>query len=116
MHLSTPVLNRSYIYNANGDLQKISDLMGANTQSFGYDQNDRLIKANGPWGTGTIGYDNNGNITNLTAGAASSQYTYDASNKLTSTTGAYAFSYGYNPYGDVISDGKTTYDYNLNIS
>ena len=111
-HLSTPVLNRSYIYNANDDLQKISDLMGANAQSFDYDQNDRLIKADGPWGTGTIGYDHNGNITSLTAGAASTQYSYDASNKLTSTTGTYAFSYGYNPYGDVISDGNTTYSYN----
>src|SRR5262249_33762016 len=72
--------NRSYSYDAVGNVQSIADnLNAANSQSFGYDDRNRLSS----W----------------TLGGSSQSYAYDSIGNLTSKSGLGSYNYGANGNG-----------------
>ena len=88
---TTTVAAVDYQYDPNGDLttKTTSGFAGAGTNTYTYDQADRLSSWNNGTSTTAYGYDGAGNRTQ--AGAAT--YTYDARDELTSDgTGTYAYS------------------------
>lgn len=113
---AAPYVNSAYSYDAAGNVTNIADTANPNfARTFAYDPINRLITANGPWGTGSISYDGGGNILSQSYGATSSTYAYSATtNLLSSITGTLrTATYAYDSSGDIVADGngKTfTYD------
>jgi RHS repeat-associated protein len=59
---STTLFDLQYSENAGGDVTGIMDKAAvSDTETFGYDKQDRLASAIGPWGTVAYGYDAAGN-------------------------------------------------------
>lgn len=100
----------SYTQNPDGDITSIADgLISANSQTFGYDNLNRLTSAQGAYGAQSYVYDSDGNRTQETLGGVSTTLTYDtASNKLL-TVGAKADTYDLD--GSLTGDGSHTYAY-----
>jgi len=78
------VLSRGYAYDLTDNIASITDLVSSTkTQTFGYDNLDRLTSATGIYGTLGYTYDDVGNRLTETLGIATSTYNYDsASNHL----------------------------------
>ncbi|MEP7305931.1 MAG: DUF6531 domain-containing protein [Acidobacteriota bacterium] len=99
-------------YDAAGNLLRLGDGRASRTQSFQYDQLDRLVTADGPawYGTTSYAYDGHGNRTN----AGGTAYTYHggtlrlASQQLLGQSPE-AFTYDGN--GNLLTDGTRTYSY-----
>ena len=106
--------NMSYAYDDLGNVLSISNPVDtAYNRTMTYDPLDRLTGVNGPWGVGTIGYDPRGNITSQSFGSFGLTYTYDAaSQRLQSVTGSKAYNLSYDVYGNVTSNGTTSFAYN----
>jgi RHS repeat-associated protein len=91
---NTLLINVGYRYDDSGNLSSIVDTIdNNNNRSFGFDDVDRLITANGAWGNGTISYSDSGNITNQTFGVNKINYTYDVSNRLKEVSGIGSYTY-----------------------
>ncbi len=104
----------TYEYDAAGQIKKITDVVNTGTQTFKYDDLNRLIQAVGAYGTKTYAYDQIGNIT-LKDGL-SYQYGLNAGvHAVTSTSDG--TTYRYNPNGNMIakqtSKGFWSYVYDL---
>ncbi|WP_247422774.1 RHS repeat domain-containing protein [Ralstonia pseudosolanacearum] len=82
-------------------------------QSFGYDDQDRLISFLPAYGSQTYRYDANGNRTGQTIGGLTATESVDAaSNRLkASTAGWMRMAYRYDANGNLISNGWLTYQY-----
>ena len=94
-------LDVGYGYDSRGNTASIT---GDYTQSFGYDDLNRITSFSGSWGSGSYGYSSTGNRTNKAVAGSSTTYTYSGSNnRLTSTTGGEAATYGYSAQGDLTS-------------
>jgi YD repeat-containing protein len=103
-------LDIAYGYDSRGNTTSITNsLNSASSQILGYDDLNRLLTFNGPWGGGSYTYDALGNRKTKSV-AASSAYNY-TNNRLTSVTGAEAASYHYNNDGDLdsLTASGTTY-------
>ena len=84
----------------------------ANSNSFGYDNLDRLTQAVAPNSTYAYEYDLTGNRTARSAGSASSAFVNDpARNRLSQITGASPRSFTYDSAGNTLSDGANTFAY-----
>jgi len=92
-------------YDKVGNVQKIADARGT-SQTFTYDNADRLATAVGPWGTVSYSYDAHGNP--LKAGSVT--YTYDPANRFRLKSDG-SFTLGYDLNGNVMSTPQTTYTY-----
>ena len=105
-------VNSQYTYDGAGNLTQIGDATDAGyRRSLGYDAINRLTDVAGPWGSGSIAYTGTGNILSQVFGANRTDYTYDSQNRLTRIAGAQTASFGYDGYGDVISDSRYAYEY-----
>ena len=81
----------TFRYDARGNLQHYSQ--AGKSQSYGYDQLNRITSFTGPWGSGVNTYDPADNLIKMTIGAAATTYTFDApSNRLIKEN---ATTYGY---------------------
>ena len=61
--LSSPVSNINYQYDEVGNTTAIFDQLHPEySLALAYDQQDRLVTANGPWGAGSFAYDANNNL------------------------------------------------------
>lgn len=111
---TTTHLNSSYSYDGVGNLLSIVDSTDSIfNRTATYDDINRLITAQGPWGTGEMSYDGIGNITKQSFGSQVLSYAYNATtNKLNSTTGFKVGTYSYDALGNITSDGTNTYSYN----
>ncbi|OGT54574.1 MAG: hypothetical protein A3E01_12375 [Gammaproteobacteria bacterium RIFCSPHIGHO2_12_FULL_63_22] len=107
----TTFLDDSYLYDANGNVDAITDALPesatSHTRDMGYDDLDRLIVADSPnavWGHATYSYDPLDNLRTVTIATLggtvtrSHFYNYSADNRLNSITGptgsgAYGFTY-----------------------
>jgi len=109
------VVSDQYAYDANGNVTAITDvLLGQTNRSMAYDGLDRLITANGPWGSGSYSYDVQDNIRTSVVGARSATHSYDASNHLTSVTGTGVnLSYLYDPNGNISNRAGQAYNFDL---
>ncbi|MGC5809917.1 RHS repeat-associated core domain-containing protein [Ralstonia pseudosolanacearum] len=84
----------------------------AANQTFGYDDQDRLISYLPSNSSQSYSYDANGNRTGQTIGGASYTQTVDpASNRQTASTGPTASTNSYDAAGNQTGDGTTTYSY-----
>ena len=111
--LGPTYVNTAYAYgDARGNLTAISDTIFPDyNRTFGYDAINRLTTANGTWGNGTISYAGNGNISSQSLGTFNLSYVYANQNRLTSTTGSKVYTFGYDVYGNVQSNGANTFTY-----
>ncbi|MDB0568778.1 RHS repeat-associated core domain-containing protein [Ralstonia solanacearum] len=84
----------------------------AANQTFGYDDQDRLISYLPGSSSQSYSYDANGNRTGQTIGGSSYTQTVDpASNRQTASTGPTPTKNSYDAAGNQIGDGSTTYSY-----
>ncbi len=84
----------------------------AANQTFGYDDQDRLISYLPANSSQNYSYDANGNRTGQTIGGASYTQTVDpASNRQTASTGPTPIKNSYDAAGNQTGDGSTTYSY-----
>ncbi|WDE00759.1 RHS repeat domain-containing protein [Thalassomonas actiniarum] len=104
-----------YGYDDNNNLASIRDeIQPQHSITMGYDGLNRLIRADGSWGSGLVYYDQLGNITAKHMGGQQLDYLYDANNRLTSVTNNnnafYTFSY--DARGNVTSNGVKDFSFN----
>jgi hypothetical protein len=115
---SSNLLDTNYTYDPVGNVTSISNTGDSSfNRTMGYDFLDRVIIANGPWGSGTIAYDAQSNIVGQSLGNSNINYNYDTSSgtptrRLTSTSGSKAYAIQYDVYGNVINNGFTNFNYN----
>ncbi|MEF3062984.1 RHS repeat domain-containing protein [Ralstonia solanacearum] len=84
----------------------------AANQTFGYDDQDRLISYLPANSSQSYSYDANGNRTGQTVGGSSYTQTVDpASNRQTASTGPTPATNSYDAIGNQTGDGTTTYSY-----
>jgi YD repeat-containing protein len=97
-------------------IQTITDhLDPAKTQSFGYDDLDRLESATGIYGTIGYSYDFVGNRLTRTMGGKIDTYTYiPGTNRLGAITGAAPMSFGYDETGNTTHMGERGFRYGEN--
>lgn len=108
----TPLVRLNYAYDDSGNVTNITDgLGGLSSRTFTYDALDRLSGINMPQGRGFVAYDGNGNITSQKMGAYGLSYAYDANNSLLSVSGSKSLAFGYDTYGNVISNGRNQFQY-----
>ena len=116
----TGVLDESYTYDANANVEKIVDeFQHTATRDMAYDALDRLWTVSAPklWGTATYGYDAIDNLVSAAISAGPNVRTLTSNidsttNRLKETTGgpaAFNFTYGYDDQGNVTSRGTQTY-------
>jgi len=107
------LLNATYGYDEVGNLTSINDTADTSfNRILAYDSLDRLTTANGPWGNGTVSYDLRGNILSQNLGSTALNYSYDAATqRLTSVSGSNSYTLQYDVYGNVASNGSTTFNY-----
>jgi RHS repeat-associated protein len=112
-------LRLQYSYDENGNVSRIDDLRsgGNDTQTFGYDNLDRLTSGSGPYGNASFEYDAFDNIRRHVLGTRDLRYTYaDGSNRLTSITlpdNTPVLSYLYNSRGAITSAGPAQLTFDL---
>ena len=77
--------NLTYTYDSTGSVTSIGN--GTYTETYGYDQLDRLTSSTGPWGSLSYTYDSLGNRLSLNRGGSVTSYTYDSVNRISTATG-----------------------------
>lgn len=105
---ATPVLSKDYVYDANGNITAITDLLdSSHSKTMTYDQLNRLSSAtSGLWnGTESYSYDPINNIRSRITGGQTFAYNYDATNRLAAITqgGGNFMTLGYDDRGNVIN-------------
>ncbi|WP_446446730.1 RHS repeat domain-containing protein, partial [Shewanella sp. 1180_01] len=106
-------LDPSYDYNDN--LARLIDWVDRNNDvdNLVYDGVDRLMSADGKWGTGRYNYDGLGNVLSRSMNNSTINYNYNALNRLNNLTGAYAYGYQYDARGNTTNNGRYSLAYNL---
>ena len=102
-------LSLDYGYDGAGNVASIVDSRPGMSQSFGYDNLDRLQSASGFWGSGSYGYEDGGDRLSQTV-AGSRTFTYQ-SGRLTAVAGTGADSFGYDLNGNLKTSTGFTYGY-----
>lgn len=89
----------TYGYDSRGNTTAITNgLTASASQTFGYDNINRVTSFQGAWGSGSYTYDGYGNRTAKSVGGTATSYSY-SSNRLGSASGGEAASYSYNNNG-----------------
>ena len=107
------VMHDVYRYDANGNTTSILDWQWGETRGMGYDGLDRLINANGLWGSGQYGYDGLDNLRSSRVGDRILDHHLDASNRLSSLSGSQNLSFGYDPNGNITQRGGQAYSFDI---
>ncbi len=107
---SSSYLSRQYAYFASGNIQSITDLLDSNkTQSFGYDELDRLKSANSViYGALTYNYDQLGNLTHKEGIDYFTDTTAKPHQLVSSSNGRW---YDHDANGNMLSDGVRSFEY-----
>lgn len=109
----TSILNLADTYDFSGNVTNVVEsVQGVQNRTLRYDPLDRVVGIDMPGAPGgTIAYDGGGNIQSQMIGATGLSYQYDSSNKLASVSGSQAMSFGYDVYGDVLSNSRNQFQY-----
>ena len=105
-----------YSYFDDGNVKKIDDLahnsITLDMSSGGYDRLDRLIRADGPWGTLSYSYDAAGNRLSRGLNGSATTYGYfPGLNRLQSVSDAPGATFTYSTAGELQADGNASYSY-----
>lgn len=104
--------NTKLLYDYAGNITSVSDNLNSQyNRNLSYDAADRLINAMGSWGSGVISYDGRNNIMSQNYGGSSLSYNYDGNNRLSSVSGVRSYFMSYDPWGNVINNGRNTFRY-----
>ncbi|TQV76453.1 RHS repeat protein [Aliikangiella marina] len=110
----TQLAAQRFEWDSNRNIDRILDDVDSQYNiNMTYDGLDRLVNANGFWGTGTISYDSLGNIRSKIMGSQSLTYNYDSLNRLSNVSGGVTRSFSYDSRGNVINNGVRSFTYNL---
>ncbi len=107
------VADRRYTYDGTGNLTQYEDLYQKiyNIPLLQYDNVDRLLSADRDSEQRRFTYDGEGNIRTQTIGTTTMTYNY-STNKLSNIANApKPYSFTYDVYRNVLSNGTTTFDY-----
>jgi YD repeat-containing protein len=105
-------LDLTYDYNKVSQVLGIADPRVGMSQTFEYDNLDRLKKATaGAWGSISWTYDHAGNRLTEDSGATTAYSYHPSTNRLTSTTGVNPDTFTYTAVGEVASDSQGAYIY-----
>ncbi|MEN8128818.1 MAG: RHS repeat-associated core domain-containing protein [Pseudomonadota bacterium] len=107
------VQSLGYGYDVVGNIQTLSDRLDtARSQDLAYDVLDRLISAQGSYGSLDYGYDALGNRTHYSTGTDTDSYHYEAtSNRLQSISGPHPNSFSYDAAGNLLQADGVRYRY-----
>jgi len=108
------VMDLTYTYYQDNNIKSITDHQNSgNSIAMQYDQHQRLRQVTGaPWGSGALSYDATGNIKTNTIGGLNLAYSYNATtNRLDTVSGSKPYTFGYDTYGNVTSNGTFTFTY-----
>ncbi|MCL4676500.1 MAG: hypothetical protein KJZ59_10895, partial [Pararhodobacter sp.] len=107
------LLNRTYVRDAAGRITEIYDADPSRSETYGYDDADRLSGAAGPYGARTWTYDAVGNRLSQDKDGQWSGYTYGGnSNRLYQVAGHAASSLDYDAAGNTRVKGAFAFTYN----
>ncbi|MFZ1991549.1 MAG: RHS repeat-associated core domain-containing protein, partial [Alphaproteobacteria bacterium] len=106
------IQNLSYLFDNAGNISTITDLLdGSRTQTFTYDDLNRLTQAqSASYTNGTITYQYN-QIGNMTYNSRVGSYTYGAQPHAVTQAGSNSYSYDANGNMQTRNGGTITYDY-----
>lgn len=102
-------------YDDNDNLARLIDWVDRtnDVDNLSYDGVNRLLTADGRWGTGRYSYDGLGNVLSRSLNNSTVNYQYDGVNRLEKLSGAYAYGYQYDKRGNVTNNGRYVLAYNL---
>lgn len=102
-------------YDDNDNLARLIDWVDRtnDVDNLSYDGVNRLLTADGRWGTGRYSYDGLGNVLSRSLNNSTINYQYDGLNRLQKLSGAYAYGYQYDSRGNVTNNGRYVLAYNL---
>ena len=108
------VINLSYAHDPVGNILTISNLQDpSRSQSFTYDNLERLVGAQGVYGTEGYNYDKVGNRLQKTENGQAENYSYvSGTNKIQAITGINPLSFSYDPNGNTTQMGDQAFAYN----
>lgn len=105
----TEAADLTYDYDVIGNIETITDAIDSlNNKTLAYDNMNRLISANGPWGTGIFDYDALGNLLTMNISGQLQSYNY-SSQRLTrvGVSSSSQHLYSYDEYGNIDFDALT---------
>jgi RHS repeat-associated protein len=109
------VVQDAYAYDAAANVTAITDQQeGLSSRSMGYDGLDRLVAANGIWGSGSFGYDALDNLRSSVVGSRSAVASIDSANRLSSlTVNGAVQGYGYDANGNLTLRGSQGFAFDI---
>jgi RHS repeat-associated protein len=122
---STPILDDSYVYDANGNVLEITDRAQNIDRAMGYDGLDRLTTAiadnlltetpdDALWGVGKYTYDALDNLCSSDQGTRKFRYQYDANWRLAAINapdGAELYKFTHDPQGNTIAKNQQHFSF-----
>lgn len=104
---------QAVVYDAASRINNITDTVNvAASQTYGYDNLDRLVSYSGSGGSQSLSYDAVGNRSSQTIGTAVNTYSYHASaNRLTQISGGSNKTYQYDANGSTTNNGSSQFSY-----
>ena len=103
---NTEATDLTYQHDPIGNIESIVDAVDSlNSRTLSYDNMNRLLTADGSWGTGAFSYSGRGDLLTMDIGSATMDYGY-SSQRLSNVLHGSGFRnvYGYDVYGNVQND------------
>ena len=101
-HGVSEVADLGYHYDSTGNVSTINDIVNPlYNRQLGYDRLNRLVTADGAWGSGAFRYDVRGDIVQKTLGSSVTDYIYNGLRLVKVNQNLY---YDYDSYGNIQSE------------
>lgn len=108
----TGIVDKTYVYDLVNNIDSITDNLNTNeTESFIYNNVDRLTQATGSYGNFSFSYDTVGNRLSKTENNNTTSYVYQNNSQLTSLTGTTNTVMTYDARGNLLNKGSDNFTY-----